>query len=329
MMRVKVLFLSANAGRTSRSLQRDAPPETGERRQDLSWLDIDREYNGVQDALQFPGLRGSHVVEMIPDLRWGQFLTILHDSAFRFVLHFSGHGDENGGLYMKNDQGTVIRIELEQLVGAIRRHKERIALVVLNACYSAQLAKALADDVGLVIGMEQRVADLAAIPFSKRFYDRLVNSGETVKLAFDEARAFVDGEYPGALAGTQLHVRAGVDPSLIRLFTPLRERVPDDAMRQLLKSKFEQLLPANRHPDMSAAERDVLIERLTAMDESIGVMLDGMRTVEGNTRHTDMPSGFKLLEASVIEAQKGVAAFKDVLIAARSISNATPMSTMR
>ena len=86
----------------------------------------------------------------------------------------------------------------------------RIRCVVLNACHSEAAARAIAQQVGCVVGMSQSVADAAAIRFSWAFYNAL-GSGLSVKAAFELGTAQM-----GLAGDGQDHVPrllvAGVDP---------------------------------------------------------------------------------------------------------------------
>jgi hypothetical protein len=68
----------------------------------------------------------------------------------------------------------------------LRRASGRLQCVVLAACYSAQLAKALSQSVPAVIGFEDRLDDPVARNFSREFWRALVR-GHSV------AEAFADG----------------------------------------------------------------------------------------------------------------------------------------
>ena len=62
--------------------------------------------------------------------------------------------------------------------------KDNIRCVVLNACYSATQAKAIAQHIDCVIGMSKAVGDQAAISFAGSFYQALAY-GRDLQTAFD------------------------------------------------------------------------------------------------------------------------------------------------
>lgn len=71
--------------------------------------------------------------------------------------------------------------------------KESIFCVVLNACYSEQQAKAIANHIDCVIGMSKAISDAAAISFSTSFYQAL-GYGKDVKTAFNLGCGQIDLE---------------------------------------------------------------------------------------------------------------------------------------
>jgi hypothetical protein len=138
-MPVLVLFLSLNAGaRPQWGLQnpaRDVPSDKITEVQPKNWLEVDREFTSLQAALGFPGLRGNNVLQTLPDVRWMAIDQVLVHVEERIVLHFSGHGDPLGALYMRNDDGTPVPVKPEYLIEVVSRFHDRIPLVVLNACF--------------------------------------------------------------------------------------------------------------------------------------------------------------------------------------------------
>jgi hypothetical protein len=62
--------------------------------------------------------------------------------------------------------------------------RDNIKCVVLNACYSEEQAKAIAEHIDCVIGMSQAIGDRSAIAFATAFYQAL-GYGRDVKTAFD------------------------------------------------------------------------------------------------------------------------------------------------
>ncbi|HEY6178227.1 MAG TPA: CHAT domain-containing protein [Kofleriaceae bacterium] len=272
---VRIVFLSANVSR-SEAHRRDAM-ENSTTTPNLAWLDIDREYNEIQHALGFPGLRGLPVIEMIPAVQWSQFSTILQEATSSMVLHFSGHGDATGGLYMRSELGTPIAIPAESLVDQMRRFHRRLPLVVLNACYTDDLAQRLIDDVQVVIGMEHRVTDDAAILFSTTFYRSLVLHGVPIAEAFDDACITVDGRYRGQHGHARIRRQIGVDPRSMRLFQiPLRDMPSEHSVAACIDGVLRDLAALRELDRRSTKDCDKLIARLSAIEQTTSAALGAL-----------------------------------------------------
>ena len=95
---------------------------------------------------------------------------------------------------------------------------EDIRVVVLNACYSAEQAEAIAGVIDCVVGMSDRIGDSAARVFAASFY-RGLGFGRSVQSALDLGIAAL--MVAGLHADTpRLHVRPGVDAAAVHLVAP-------------------------------------------------------------------------------------------------------------
>jgi hypothetical protein len=101
------------------------------------------------------------------------------------VLHLACHGTL-ADIRLTTQDGWPCDITLAHLERLLLRASGRLQCVVLAACYSAQLAKALSQSVPAVIGFEDRIDDHVARNFSRAFWYALVR-GRSV------AEAFADG----------------------------------------------------------------------------------------------------------------------------------------
>lgn len=109
------------------------------------------------------------------------------------VLHFSGHGDEDGNLLAEDRYGDSTLITPEGLAGLFGRHRSTLRCVVLNSCYSARLTQAISTQVDHVIGMRDQIDDEAAIEFSVGFYIGLFG-GHSVPEAFARGQAHLQAQ---------------------------------------------------------------------------------------------------------------------------------------
>jgi len=101
------------------------------------------------------------------------------------IIHFSGHGSPEGIILESDEHGHVV-ITPEMFATAIKHAGATVEVVVLNACHSAVLARALLAHVDCVIGLGDEIGDEAALAFSSDFYRDLGSKG--VHAAYQIAR---------------------------------------------------------------------------------------------------------------------------------------------
>ncbi len=104
------------------------------------------------------------------------------------IVHFSGHGEGETGLYFEDNVGNAQLVTGEALAGLFKLFKSKLKCVLLNGCYSQAQAEAISEHIPHVIGMRDGVTDRAAIEFAVGFYDALGN-GESVEFAFELGKA--------------------------------------------------------------------------------------------------------------------------------------------
>jgi hypothetical protein len=89
------------------------------------------------------------------------------------IIHFSGHGASTGELCFENDLGKRQLVEPQDLAELFRNVADIVECVLLNACYSDIQARAIAEHIPYVIGMERAIGDRVAIAFAVGFYTAL------------------------------------------------------------------------------------------------------------------------------------------------------------
>ena len=142
------------------------------------------------------------------------------------ILHFMGHGEFNqenseGVLCFERCDGTSQLFEGRRLAQLLHDF-ESLRLVVLNACHTAEAvgthgpnpfagaASALVmGGVPAVVAMSGSVSDLAAVAFSRTFYQRLA-AGDPIEAAVTEGRLAIQRAEPedGAWAMPNLFLRS-------------------------------------------------------------------------------------------------------------------------
>ncbi len=193
---VILLFLAANSPDTRR-------------------LRLDQEARRVDAALR----QGRHAGRFHLAQQWAGRGEDLLDALPRHrpaIVHFAGHGDAGGQLYLEDAVGRAAAVTpgaLASLVGAAGG----VRCVVLNACWTDVLADALLRVSACVVGMTATVGDTAAIAFAAGFYRALAN-GESIAAAVSAGRAQAAAECTGeTVLAVQVRAAAGVVPAAYHL----------------------------------------------------------------------------------------------------------------
>lgn len=160
----KILFAAANPTDTTR-------------------LRLGKEFDEIKAELERGGKRDK-VVLALPQLATrGRDLSraLLQESPT--IVHFSGHGEKNGAIYFETDNGNSNMVSAETLGALFEVFEGQVQCVILNACYSATQAQAIAKHIPYVIGMNRAIPDAHAIAFSIGFYQAIAN-GATIEKAY-------------------------------------------------------------------------------------------------------------------------------------------------
>jgi tetratricopeptide (TPR) repeat protein len=197
---VKILFLSAN------------PVDV------VTLLRSEIEHREINQKIQLGRYR-DHLI-LIPKfaLRTSDLSQVLLEHQ-PDIVHFSGHGKQNGELFLEDEAGKRKAVSLQAFADLFRLHNDHIRLVVLNACYAKEQAKILSQTIEFTIGMNDTIDDKAAIVFASEFYMTLA-FGRPVKQAFDNAvaRLRIEG-FPDA-ASPELYERESEAAARFRFVQP-------------------------------------------------------------------------------------------------------------
>jgi tetratricopeptide (TPR) repeat protein len=137
------------------------------------------------------------------------------------ILHFSGHGSDKSALIFKNENtGEIEEVPPSALSKLFKVLGKKIDLIFLNACYSEQQARAIAEHVNCVIGMSDAISDIAAIEFASTFYSSL-GFGRNIEDSFDLATVQLELLSIPENAIPKLIVKEGIDPSKIKILNNL------------------------------------------------------------------------------------------------------------
>ena len=156
---------------------------------ELPPLRTDFEMKKVKEKLQLAQTRGQYRIEYCPAATWEELSQALVDNKPQ-VVHFSGHGDRDGNLLLEDAVGRVELTTPEGLADLFELDSATLRCVIVNACYSERLARAMFRHVDHVVGMRWEIGDKAAIEFSVGFYTGLF-AGDPVPSAFKRGLSYI------------------------------------------------------------------------------------------------------------------------------------------
>lgn len=193
-----ILFLAAN------------PQDTGR-------LRLDQELRDIAEGLQRAQKRDQFNLQQRMAVRPRDIQRAMLDVNPQ-IIHFSGHGEGKQGLVFEDEAGNTKLVDGAALAGLFGLFADQINCVVLNGCYSDVQARAIAQHIAYVIGMNQAIGDKAAIAFAVGFYDAL-GAGRDVEFAYKLGCAAIQ------LEGISEHLT----PVLLKQSTPGNTAVPPKA----------------------------------------------------------------------------------------------------
>jgi len=163
---------------------------------DTSRLRLDQELRDIEEGLRRAKHRSEFTFTQRLAVRSRDIQRAMLEETPQ-IVHFSGHGDGAEGLVFENEIGQSQRVSgaaLARLFAIFTDPTEfpnPVHCVVLNGCYSAIQAEAIAKYVPYVVGMTQAMGDRAAIDFAVGFYDAL-GAGRNVEFAYKLGCAAID-----------------------------------------------------------------------------------------------------------------------------------------
>jgi hypothetical protein len=132
------------------------------------------------------------------------------------IVHFSGHGTGTEELVLLNDQRQPQTVSKSAIEALFKTMRDKIRVVMLNACFSKVQAAAIRKHVDCAIGMEREIGDDAAITFAASFY-RAIGFGRSVKEGFEQGlAALMLAGIPENLTPILL-CRKGINPANVKL----------------------------------------------------------------------------------------------------------------
>jgi hypothetical protein len=210
------------------------------------------------------------------------------------LVHFSGHGEGEEELVFENESGRAQLVSGDALARLFKlfadpaSNPHPVHCVVLNGCYSAVQAEAIAEHVPYVIGMTKAIGDRAAIEFAVGFYDAL-GAGRPVEFAYKlGCTAISMAGKPESATPILINKKAPSTPPPASP-TPSAPNIPQDraALRQFLVNdlsdpQFEDLLvnlnpPRGNLPPQNAARWQRVSALFDWLESPLGPKLEGLQ----------------------------------------------------
>ena len=150
---------------------------------DASRLRLGEEFREIHEKLKLAQLRDRFKLELPQmSVRPADVSQALLDIQPQ-IVHFSGHGTSTGALCFESQTGQIQLVQPDALAALFEQFAKQVSCVLLNACYSEIQAKAIAEHIEYVIGMNKAIGDKAAIAFAIGFYQAL-GAGRTFEDAY-------------------------------------------------------------------------------------------------------------------------------------------------
>ena len=99
------------------------------------------------------------------------------------IVHFCGHGAGQEGLVVENNTGRSELLSTSALGQLFKLFSSNVECVIFGGCYSEIQARAVAQHIDYVIGMNQAISDTSAIAFSIGFYEA-IGYGHSFEFAY-------------------------------------------------------------------------------------------------------------------------------------------------
>jgi hypothetical protein len=235
----KILFLAANP--------KDSEP-----------LRLDQEIREIDNSLMRSKKRDQFILEQ----RWAVGSRDIQRAILDLspqIVHFSGHGAGEGGLVLEDKDGQSKPVSTQAIGGLFALFADKIECVLLNACYSEVQAKAIAQHIPYVIGMNQAVGDDAAREFAVGFYDAL-GAGKDIGFTYKYACNSI------SMAGIPGHLT----PVLLRQEDIANQSSPNPPPEQIsAPSNPRKLTPVTR-PVVQATNLGVSESKISISLEELG-----------------------------------------------------------
>ncbi|MDJ0674840.1 MAG: effector-associated domain EAD1-containing protein [Calothrix sp. MO_167.B42] len=152
-------------------------------------LRLDKEIQEIEDAIRRATRRDLFDIRTRTAVRPQDIRRAIQEEKPQ-IVHFCGHGLEDGSLLLEDDGRNNKPVTPQGLAILFKQHSNYVKCVLFNACHSVKTAEAISQHISYVIGMNREIGDQAAIAFAQGFYDGLgyesADNQDVFAKAFDE-----------------------------------------------------------------------------------------------------------------------------------------------
>ena len=172
-------------------------------------LRLDKEIREIEEAIRGAAKRDLFEIRIRTAVRPQDIRRAIAEEKPQ-IVHFCGHGLEDGSLLLEDEGGHNKSVSPEGLASLFQLHANYVNCVLLNACHSAKTAEAISKYINYVIGMNQPIEDKAAIAFAQGFYDGLgyeeEDNQDVFQRAFEEGKVAIQLEISHSMAARKMTV---------------------------------------------------------------------------------------------------------------------------
>ena len=213
--KIRILVLSSNPWSTGRILVAEEAREISDRIQEGPYRDKFEVHNhGAVRPIDF------------------QRLLLTYEPQ---IVHFSGHGSKSQRILLNGTHARAQALDQQGLTDLFAFFNTHVRVVLLNACFTKEQARAISEVVDYSIGTTRPIGDKASVAFAGAFY-RALGFGKSIKDAFKSARA--------ELALTKIPRSRGIE-LFVRNKTNKGDRFPQIDTDRHLPSISPTLVKAN------------------------------------------------------------------------------------
>ncbi|MEG1146646.1 MAG: CHAT domain-containing protein [Bacilli bacterium] len=184
-------------------------------------LDLEKEAREIRESI----IKSLNRDSINFETRWATRTTDLFqyiNEVSPTIIHFSGHGTENGELIFQDNNDNPKYVSREAITEMIYASTDDVRLVVFNNCYSSIIAESVVEKIESAIGMSISIGDDAAIQFASQLYSS-IGFGLSLEKAFNQAIVSLKLEGINEVDTPQLYLNENFRASDIYLVTKVKD----------------------------------------------------------------------------------------------------------